>query len=171
MLGVPTYWRQLRDDTEPDPRLHDIIRQCDILMPWFVGRYDERSYPAFRHLIPEDMAWCREHDIDYAPLCFPGFSWRNMHYPREATHIPRHAGSFFRMQLDYCLESGAEMLYIAMFDEIDEGTAIFKTARRVPTATPGSTFVPLDEGIGSDHYLKLAGRAAKRLKKNLKRRR
>ena len=171
MLGVPTYWRELRDDTEPDPRLHDIIRQCDILMPWFVGRYDERSYPAFRHLIPEDMAWCREHDIDYAPLCFPGFSWRNMHYPREATHIPRHAGSFFRMQLDYCLESGAEMLYIAMFDEIDEGTAIFKTARRVPTATPGSTFVPLDEGIGSDHYLKLAGRAAKRLKKNLKRRR
>ena len=55
-----------------------------------------------------------------------------------------------------------------MFDEIDEGTAIFKTARRVPTATPGSTFVPLDEGIASDHYLKLAGKAAKALKKNRK---
>ena len=102
---------------------------------------------------------------------FPGFSWRNMHYPREATHIPRNGGSFFQMQLDYCLQSGAQMLYIAMFDEIDEGTAIFKTARRVPTAAPGSTFVPLDKGIKSDHYLKLAGRAAKRLRKNLQHKR
>ena len=168
MLGVPTYWRELRNDTEADPRLHDIIRQCDIIMPWFVGRYDEETYDAFRPLITADMAWCRERGIDYAPLCFPGFSWRNMHYPQEATHIPRHAGAFFQKQLDFCVGSDAQMLYIAMFDEIDEGTAIFKTARRVPTATPGSTFVPLDEGIASDHYLKLAGKAAKALKKNRK---
>ncbi len=164
MLGVPTYWRELRNDTEADARLHDIIRQCDIIMPWFVGRYDEQSYAGFQQLIVDDMAWCRQNHVDYAPLCFPGFSWRNMHYPRQATHLPRNGGSFFKKQLDYCLEHGAQMLYIAMFDEIDEGTAIFKLARRVPTPTPGSTFVPLDEGIGSDHYLRLAGEAARRLK-------
>ena len=77
-------------------------------------------------------------------------------------------GAFFQQQLDCCLDCGAEILYIAMFDEIDEGTAIFKTARRVPTAAPGSTFVPLDKGIKSDHYLKLVGEAAKRLRENLK---
>ena len=54
--------------------------------------------------------------------------------------IPRNGGRFFKTQLDYCLDSGAKMLYIAMFDEIDEGTAIFKIARRVPVAAPGSTF-------------------------------
>lgn len=53
-----------------------------------------------------------------------------------------HGGAFFLQQLDCCLDCGAEKLYIAMFDKIDEGTAIFKTARRVPTAAPGSTFVP-----------------------------
>ena len=137
-------------------------------MPWFVGRYDERSYPGFHRLITDDMAWCRGNHIDYAPLCFPGFSWRNMHYPHEATQIPRNGGTFFKQQLDFCLESGARMLYIAMFDEIDEGTAIFKTSRRVPTPSPGSIFVPLDEGIGSDHYLKLAGNAAQRLKSTMK---
>ena len=43
MLGVPTQWRELKGDTESDPRLHELIRKCDIVMPWFVGRYNETS--------------------------------------------------------------------------------------------------------------------------------
>lgn len=43
MLGVPTQWRKLEGDTESDPRLHELIRKCDILMPWFVGRYNEND--------------------------------------------------------------------------------------------------------------------------------
>lgn len=31
------------------------------------------------------------------------------------------------------IRAGAEMIYVAMFDEIDEGTAIFKCAKEVPT--------------------------------------
>ena len=31
MLGVPTQWRKLEGDTESDPRLHELIRKCDIL--------------------------------------------------------------------------------------------------------------------------------------------
>ena len=30
------------------------------------------------------------------------------------------------------IQAGAEMIYVAMFDEIDEGTAIFKCAKKVP---------------------------------------
>lgn len=59
--------------------------------------------------------------------------------------------------------AGAEMIYVAMFDEIDEGTAIFKCAKEVPTGK--STFVPIEEGVESDHYLKLVGEAAKVLRK------
>ncbi len=164
MVGVPTYWRELRQDTESDPRLHELIRKCDIVMPWFVGRYDEKGYVKFRYLINEDIKWTKANHVDYAPLCFPGFSWVNMHYPRKTKSIPRNHGKFFKMQLDYCLSAGAEMLYIAMFDEIDEGTAIFKCAKRVPQPTPGSTFVPIDCDCGTDHYLVLAGNAAKILK-------
>lgn len=166
LLGVPTYWRTLTADTESDPGLLSLIEECDIVMPWFVGRYNERSYPAFAKSIKEDQAWADSHGVDYAPLCFPGFTWSNMHYPHQAAYVPRNKGSFFRKQLDYCIdEAGAQMLYIAMFDEIDEGTAIMKCAQRVPTPEPGSNFVPMDEGVDSGLYLQLAGDAAKRLKK------
>ena len=165
MIGVPTHWRDLEDDTESDPQLLNIIRQCDIVMPWFVGRYNEDTYKNFQSHIRKDIAWCKAKGVDYAPLCYPGFSWKNMHYPRiPAVTVPRNKGSFFQKQIDFCIGAGAEMLYIAMFDEIDEGTAIFKIARKVPSPTPGSTFTPLEEDIGSDHYLKIAGEAARRIK-------
>lgn len=170
MLGVPTHWRRLYEDTESDARLHDLIRQCDIIMPWFVGRYDEQTFNArYRQHILDDMAWAKANGVDYAPLCYPGFSWHNMHYPHKpAVEIPRERGRFFKMQLDHAIRSGAEMIYIAMFDEIDEGTAIYKLARRVPVGTPGSDFVPLEDGIGNDHYLRIAGEAALQLKQHVK---
>ena len=78
MLGVPTHWRELSGDTESDPRLHELIKKCDVVMPWFVGRYNEDSYPRYQKLVREDVKWARKNKVDYAPLCFPGFSWRNM---------------------------------------------------------------------------------------------
>ncbi|MBQ8501527.1 MAG: xylosidase [Bacteroides sp.] len=165
MLGVPTYWRELKNDTESDPRLHDLIRQCDIIMPWFVGRYDEASYPNFHTLIEDDIAWTKAVGVDYAPLCFPGFSWENMIRHGKGVQIARNKGSFFWKQLTNVIRSGAEMIYIAMFDEIDEGTAIFKCAHRVPTPTEGSVFVPMEEGTPSDLYLRLAGEAGRILRK------
>lgn len=161
MIGVPTHWRDLEDDTEPDPALHDLIRQCDIVMPWFVGRYKENTFDKFKPLIKKDIAWAKKNKVDYAPLCFPGFSWQNMRFPQDLHDFtPRNSGKFFWKQLQFALDAGAEMIYIAMFDEIDEGTAIFKCAKRVPLAYPGSTFVPIDEDIPSDEYLRLAGKAA-----------
>lgn len=55
------------------------------------------------------------------------------------------------------------MVYVAMFDEIDEGTAIFKCAHTVPVAE-GNRFVPLDAEVRSDHYLWLTGKAGEWLK-------
>ena len=49
------------------------------------------------------------------------------------------------------------MIYIAMFDEMDEGTAIFKCTNSPPT-TDGVPFVGY-EGLPSDYYLRLAGEA------------
>lgn len=166
MLGVPTEWRELKKDTESDPRLHELIRQCDIVMPWFVGRYREQTYPQFHGLIKKDIAWAKETKVDYAPLCFPGFSWNNMlrHGP-DGSQVSRNKGNFFWKQLSNVIASGAEMIYIAMFDEIDEGTAIFKCAHRVPVPTKGSVFVPMDEGVPSDYYLFMAGEAGRMLRK------
>jgi hypothetical protein len=55
--------------------------------------------------------------------------------------------------------AGAEMLYVAMFDEVDEGTAIFKCTNDVPDGAPNE-FVNY-EGLPSDFYLKLTGRGTR----------
>ena len=164
MIGVPARWRERKVDAVSASNLHDLILKCDIVMPWFVGRYNEQSYERFCPLIDKDLAWAKDKGIDYAPLAFPGFSWENMIYPRTGSTIPRNGGVFFSKQLDYLLNAGAEMIYVAMFDEIDEGTAIYKLAEKLPEQQGGSRFVPLDEGVEPDLYLRLAGNAAKRLK-------
>lgn len=163
MLGVPTHWRRLEIDTESDPHLHDLIRKCDIVMPWFVGRYNEKTYhKGYSQLMVDDLKWAKENHVDYAPLCFPGFSWRNMNGHEHTAQIDRNKGDFLWMQISAELAAGAEMLYVAMFDEIDEGTAVFKCAKKVPVGK--SKFVPIEDGIESDHYLWLLGQAGRMLR-------
>ncbi|MDR2057075.1 MAG: GDSL-type esterase/lipase family protein [Dysgonamonadaceae bacterium] len=163
LIGVPTHWRKRQSDTLDDPELHRLIKKCDIVMPWFVGRYNEKTFFPYQQLVKEDIAWCKKNNVDYAPLAFPGFSWVNM---REgSTPIPRNRGSFYWKQLSSYINQGAEMLYLAMFDEIDEGTAIFKCATQVPVGE--SYFLPLDADLGSDYYLYLAGQASRMLRKEI----
>jgi hypothetical protein len=166
MLGVPTYWREFGRDTENNPKLHELIRKCDVVMPWFVGRYNENTYPSFIELLKADLNWCKTNNIHYVPLAFPGFSWKNM--KGSDTHqIPRNRGTFLWKQMSEAIRAGAGSLYIAMFDEIDEGTAIFKCATKVPAAHPGSVFVPIEKGLRPDHYLWLTGEAGKMLRREI----
>jgi hypothetical protein len=50
---------------------------------------------------------------------------------------------------------GATMINLAMFDEVDEGTAIFKCTNQPPTSD-GVKLLTF-EGLPSDYYLKLTG--------------
>jgi hypothetical protein len=162
-LGVPSRWRTLGSDTKGDPRLLEAIKQADIVHPWFVGRYNEANYEAFRkEVIVEDIKWCKEQGKSYAPTVFPGFSWYNMKPNEISNKIPRNKGQFYWKQIAGAISSGAEMLYVAMFDEIDEGTAIMKCAHKVPVGK--SVFVPIEKEVPTDHYLWLTNQAAKMLR-------
>jgi glycoprotein endo-alpha-1,2-mannosidase len=165
LLGVPAYWRDFGKDTEKDPYLHTLILKVDIVRPWFVGRFNEETYPSFKDRIKDDIAWCRENKLDYAPVVFPGFSWHNMHPESTQAQIPRNRGRFYWQQLVGAIEEGSEMIYIAMFDEIDEGTAIFKTTNSPPVGS--SKFESFEPDIPSDYYLFLTGIAGKMLKKEI----
>lgn len=163
MLGVPAFWRTLNMDTMEDSRLHSLIRQADIIHPWFVGRYNYGSYDRFAEIIREDIRWCEEHGKDYIPVVFPGFSWFNLKNGVAAplNQIPRMEGRFLWKQIYGAISSGAKSIYFAMFDEVDEGTAIFKCANEVPVGK--SPFLSY-EGVESDRYLWLAGIASEMLK-------
>ena len=166
-LGVPSRWRTLGRDSDGNPRLHEIIKQADVVHPWLVGRYSDSTYEDWRkEYIEGDVAWCKAEGISYAPTVWPGFSWYNLKDNEESDKRPRYQGKFYWKQIAGAIESGAEMLYIAMFDEIDEGTAIFKCSHVVPEGGE-SIFVPYEKEIPTDHYLWLSGMASKMLREEI----
>jgi hypothetical protein len=166
MLGVPTGWRSQDRDAVKDPALHELLALADVLSPWTVGRYRNPS-EAKRHgektWLP-DVAWCVERKIDFLPVVFPGFSWANMQ-DKTLDEIPRMKGEFLWSQFVAAKRSGASMIYVAMFDEVDEGTAIFKCTNDLPVGE-GVKFLTYD-GLPSDHYLKLTGAGGRLLRGEL----
>ncbi|MCP4613953.1 MAG: xylosidase/arabinosidase [Planctomycetes bacterium] len=163
MLGIATGWRMQDRDALVHPELHQVLLMADVLSPWSVGRF--RDLPGVqRHAEKywqQDVVWARKHDIDYMPVVFPGFSWHNLKGAKLGS-IPRLKGRFLWSQVVANKKAGADMLYIAMFDEVDEATAVFKCTNN-PPASGGSKFLTL-EGLPSDFYLRLAGQAGKLLR-------
>ncbi len=160
MLGVPCYWRSLDRDAIADAELHRIMGLADIVSPWAVGRFGTPEDAAARvdKLLKPDLAWCREHGLDYLPVVFPGFSWQNLQRSRGAEAkfdaIPRRGGKFLWSQAVAAKQAGAKAVYVAMFDELDEGTAIFKTSQDPPV---GASRFLSEPGLPTDHYLWLTG--------------
>ena len=165
LVGVPTHWRTLTIDAVSDTRLLELVKQADIVHPWLVGRFDNNTYEPYRKSIEEDIKWCKANGKDYIPVLFPGFSWHNMKKDAPQNMIPRLGGRFFWQQVKGAVDAGAESLYLAMFDEIDEGTAFFKCTNTPPVGE--SSFITY-EGEAPDHYLWLAGEAAKYLRGELR---
>jgi len=163
MLGVPTGWRDQDRDAVDDPELHDVLRLADVISPWTVGRY-RNVKEVVRHgkkYWQPDREWCVDQDLDYMPVVFPGFSWHNLKgAPLDA--IPRLKGDFLWSQILAAKGSGCEMLYVAMFDEVDEATAIFKCTNAPPVGDDAAFLTY--EGLPNDHYLKLVGEAGKLLR-------
>jgi hypothetical protein len=172
MLGVPTFWRDLNADCVHDPYLHDLIRMADIVLPWMVQRFSpliHNDMDRYRDVVIEDMKWCRAAGIDYVPCVTPGFSWHNLsrsEFPDDVKpvgSIPRQGGRFYWQQISTAISVGADMIYVAMFDEVNEGTAIFKISDNPPVSDVAK-FVNND-GRPSDWYLWLTGEASKMLRK------
>ena len=166
MLGVPTGWRDQYRDSVTDPAYHDLLKLADVISPWTPGRYSTPA-DAGTHAgkyYPQDIAWCREQSIDFLPVVFPGFSWHNMKPLEPLDHIPRLKGDFLWSQFAAAKKAGASMIYVAMFDEVDEGTAIFKCTNNPPV---GQNRFLTYEGLPSDHYLWLTGEGGRLIRGEL----
>ena len=150
--GVPSYWRTLKWDSETDPAWTGVYRSYDVLNPWAV--------------IP-DLKNTAAHGQEYMPVIFPGFSWNNL-YPKDPLNaIPRQCGKFYWRQAYNVVSAGAPMIFVAMFDEVDEGTAMFKLAPTVDQLPVGAKMVPLNAdgcNLPSDWYLRLGGETGRMLR-------
>lgn len=160
MLGVACYWRTLERDCLNDPLVHEAILAADIVSPWTIGRWGtpEQATAYHRDVAAADLAWCQERGKEYMPVVFPGFSWHNMFPNSPQNAIPRLQGKFLWGQYLGAAKAGQTMIYQAMFDEVDEGTAIFKCTNDPPVGE--STFCDY-EGLPEDFYLRLVGAGRK----------
>ena len=175
MGAVPSQWRTLGSDSKKEPEWSAVYRSYDVVSPWTVGRYrDEISADAWKrtNLLP-DMAECARLGIDYIPVVWPGYSYHNADPAKPFNSKARMGGRFYWRQVYNVLSASATMIYNGMFDEIDEGTAMYKVSSRrntQPTLGKGREFLVLDadgEQLPSNWYLKLADYASRALRKEI----
>jgi hypothetical protein len=114
-----------------------------------------------REVWERDLAELKGLGMGYMPTAFPGFSWDNLRQrPPGTTAIARRKGEFYWRQFAIFRSLGIRTVFVGMFDEVDEGTAIYKVTNQVPV---GKHFVTY-EGMPSDWYLKLTGAATRMIR-------
>jgi hypothetical protein len=161
--GVPNNWRTCTGDSKAG--FENVYKAFDMISPWTVGRYSNSiGIDIFKtdYLIP-DMNYCHTYGIKYQPVIFPGSSWSNWHTGPQ-NEIPRNKGKFMWQQVYNLQQLGIKNMYVAMFDEYDEGTAILNMADSyymIPTDQYFVTSSADGTYISSDFYLRLVGKATK----------
>ena len=107
--GIPSDWRN------EDAGWQDHFKKYDGILTWMP------------HSFSRDAADFKAMGVDYYPHVHPGFSWANLkHLPTGSTEqsTPRDGGRTYERMFARAAESGADRLFVGMFDEYDEGTAI-----------------------------------------------
>ena len=158
--GVNWPWRQ-----EKNPSWYRAFRRFDALSPWNVGHATKGLDGILRAGMDTWEADCseaRKHGMAYLPVLYPGFRWNNLkNLPPETVGIPRRRGDFLREQFAAASKMGLNTLKVAMFDEVDEATAILKVTNDPPTQIPFLTL----EGLPPDAYLRLVGEETRNVHK------
>jgi hypothetical protein len=153
-------WRKL-----PDLRWQAFVNRFDAYAPWNVGNYWKDAggdAHASTQSWVEGKAQCERHGVLWMPVIYPGFGWDNLKRLSPGTsRIPRRGGRFYWDQFCVLAKLDVQTVYVAMFDEVDEGTAIFKSTSSPPTQ---AHFVGY-EGLPSDWYLRLTAEGIKMLRK------
>ncbi len=105
----------------------------------------------------EDKRESERRGVLWLPVVYPGFAWTNLKGKSAGSStIPRDGGRFLWEQFHELAKLGADSVFVAMFDEVDEGTAIFKVTSSPPTQAHFEGY----DGLPSDWYLRLVGEGA-----------
>jgi hypothetical protein len=145
-------WDWRRHD---DPAWQAYVRRFDAYCIWNIGNYtldDQKRKHASTQMWEGDREELGKSGVDWIPTVYPGFGWDNLTRQKPgATTIERRKGEFYWEQFVTLARMKQRSVYLAMFDEVDEGTAIFKVSDTPPVEGNFDTL----EGMPSDWYLRL----------------
>lgn len=164
--GVPTNWRTCSGDSKPG--YQQVYEAYDMVSPWTPGRFKTDSeVDAYKtNYLEPDKARLDQLGIAYQPVMFPGFAWSNWN-GGPPNDFPRRQGWFLWRQFRNIESLGVRSVYVAMFDEYDEATAIAKAATDASMVPGDQYFLSLSaDGVwlSSDYYMRLIGAAGEVLK-------
>ena len=157
--GCAWSWR-----TEKDAEWAKALRRFDVISPWNVGNVSlegGKKYGLDRLLEGTTSRSRKRRGWSSFRSCIRGFRMESTISKggKDAAKntIPRMGGEFFWRQFAAAADLGVEMAYVAMFDEVDEGTAVFKVTNVPPKEGKFATF----DGLPADWYLRLTGEGSK----------
>ncbi|TFK23712.1 hypothetical protein FA15DRAFT_620323 [Coprinopsis marcescibilis] len=180
MAGTPSQWRTAEGDADSNPVFRDLfLNEFDAISPWTVGRYkSEAEADSFtENRMKGDFELVQMHNeqsgsrkVDYIPVVWPGGSANNLTQGKWGFNdAPRKGGRFLWKQVFNAHKVGARIMYGAMWDEYDEGTAFMPAVsykRNLPVSDTWS-FLALDQegqDLPSDWYMRVCGFAAEVLR-------
>jgi len=151
--------------TNPDPEWQKVFHRFKVYVPWNVGNYSIDKTGVSRASMgswKKDKQQCDSQGTLWIPVVFPAVSCNNLkHEPWGKHTTPRRGGNFLWEQFHtLSTMGGIDTVYLAMFDEMDEGTAILKVTNTPPTQAHFLTY----EGLPSDWYMRLVGTGEKMLR-------
>ncbi len=140
----------------------------NMIMAWMVGKTAASNWP---NLYTTDLNYCNAHGLDYQADMYPGFAFYNTDPTTDPKNqIPRSHGNFMWSQFAGGYQAGIQSVYVSMFDEMNEGTAVFNLAEDSGGIPAGKYFLTLDADgthVSSDFYLRLIKDGAQMIKKQI----
>lgn len=159
IAGVPVIWR-----TNPPAGWDVVFDRVDMISPWRTIFNDPDKY---KIRMQEDFEYCNSKGIDYNPVISPGASTKHLRDSDDMRNWkPRYGGHFLWKQAYEVINMGSKFMYVAMFDEVDEGTAMYKMVETTDGLPVGADQVPLNEdgyNLPSDWYLQVGTEIQKML--------
>ncbi|MEO5714988.1 MAG: PA14 domain-containing protein [Luteolibacter sp.] len=129
--GIPGDWRKM------DAAWQQHFKKYECVLSWMSQSY------------AEDIADFRKLDLSYYSHVKPGFSRANLkHLPSgdsSLAYTPRDGGRYYWSQFSKAAKAGSDRMFIGMFDEYDEATAIIPMSDDPPPT-------PVRPGVGATFY-------------------
>jgi hypothetical protein len=162
--GVDNSWR-----SKGTPEFQAMLMRMQGLQPWSVGR--RVKDPVTGYAVQNTAEWagdmekCKANNVLFMPVFNSGTHIAGPPpAPVAGPAVPRRTGNYLWEQFVAASKTGViNSVFVAMFDEINEGTQIMKIENNPPTQAPFLTY----DGATNDYYLRLVGQGAKMLKEHI----